>query len=768
MIGQSGKIASRADKWANKGISFWGMTHMVFHIKFLDVGNYFGRTDSKIKKIFILLETIIFVISTTAFVVGYKVEDTLAQVPQPTIAPVSPQDEPNLELETVYFDYNKADIRASSEKVLDRNGEFLKDNPSMLVLLVGHADSYEQGSLELSERRALNAKEYIRHKFSISDQQIMIEGCGSAKPIGDNEREEGRSRNRRVEFSLITLIPAEPTNATETVKWNTTYFWNAWAEQGKMVKFKPASHMKPKSEYTISLHLSNVKYTKEGKEYWAPTKRFAAFLKDQLDNKNIPDLELMVILIPDSDYYEVLGTYFKPMKIHLDKMRKLRNQWKNKSNAFDILQKEKTLADAGFVFGAVDFEGIITKQRVGTGHIGVSIWHNWTPVEDLSLSFCISEMGCAEGTSTASCQEKERVGISSSLPPAAALHYFGLGSKKVVGVFWNNDNPEQFLRWDMDRSPDEMKKYFLDVLIKKFNKPKPEEEWRRYGNDFFNFIFPLRSTREVFRNYVKKHIKKTPFEDENPPLLFIRFTEIKDEMPFILPIGMMAVDLGGGKTEFIGFHFKIESPLKYPNYINEVKCISRWVLSMPVKDKDLKNYYEKISADVRQSWRVNAGREFFEDLPTFENWLKEEVTDNKSAAIIVMSHHGENTFADSTGEVSSSSVRREFRQPSFVILNGCGTMEPSSTDFIKQLNKRGIIAVIATSTSVDKEMAADFLESFSQEIRGLSDKGVKDISISELFFMTQKRLYSKYDNHKGNVLRYTLLGDGNLRLCVQK
>lgn len=94
-------------------------------------------------------------------------------------------------------------------------------------------------------------------------------------------------------------------------------------------------------------------------------------------------------------------------------------------------------------------------------------------------------------------------------------------------------------------------------------------------------------------------------------------------------------------------------------------------------------------------------------------------------------------------------------------------MEPSSTDFIKKFNERGIIAVIATSTSVDKEMAADFLESFGQEMKSLSKKGIKEISISELFFMTQKRLYSEYANHKGNVLRYTLLGDGNLKLCVQ-
>lgn len=589
----------------------------------------------------------------------------------------------------------------------------------------------------------------------------MVEGFGSSAPVANNANKEGRSKNRRVEITAMAMaIPVPPEEKPEP-----TFVWNAWAEEGRVVKYKPVSYLKPKTEYSISLHLSNYTYNEKGVVSQPPSKQFHDFLKDQIENLNNSELKLTVVLIPDSDYFEVLQTPNRPMTINLDKIRKFKLKARSPGNALEILAKSPTtLPD--FVFGSIDFKGITTRQREGIGYIGVAIWHDGVPVEDFSLPFLIASTERGDAGLTLSSQRKEMLSLNLRPPPAAALHFFGLNSAKCVGIFWTNEKPNEFSTWDLDRSPDEMQKFFLDVLIKKFNKLQPEETWRQYGIDFFNFIFPTRDIRDKMRKYVKRHINASPFGCRDLPSLFVRFTEIKDGMPFILPLGMMAIDFDEGRTEFLAFHFRIATPLKYGSYVDNSQCISHRILSMPVKDEELKKYYQQIDKTLQDGWKINAREELLEDLPSFKKWLNEEVNDNRSTAIIVMTHHGENTFADETGEVSSTDVRREFTQPSVAILNGCGTMEPTSTDFIKQFNKRGVMAVVATSTSVDKRMAADFLESLGKEIQWARQEGEKEITLSELFYRTQRRLYWEFDNHKANVLRYTLLGDGGLRLCV--
>jgi len=73
------------------------------------------------------------------------------------------------------------------------------------VEIGGHTDAggSEEVNQKISEKRALSAKKYLQDKFNIPDQQMIIKGYGESKPISDNRTNEGRSKNRRVEFRVI-------------------------------------------------------------------------------------------------------------------------------------------------------------------------------------------------------------------------------------------------------------------------------------------------------------------------------------------------------------------------------------------------------------------------------------------------------------------------------------------------------------------------------------------------------------------------------------
>jgi outer membrane protein OmpA-like peptidoglycan-associated protein len=124
--------------------------------------------------------------------------------PPPAPAPPPPAPKPVV-FDTIYFDPNKTNINPTAAKALDRNGMILKQNPNIKVEIGGHTDGEgsEKANQMISEKRALSAKKYIQDKFNIPDSRLKVKGYGSTKPVADNKTQEGRSKNRRVEFKVI-------------------------------------------------------------------------------------------------------------------------------------------------------------------------------------------------------------------------------------------------------------------------------------------------------------------------------------------------------------------------------------------------------------------------------------------------------------------------------------------------------------------------------------------------------------------------------------
>ncbi len=123
--------------------------------------------------------------------------------PPPAPAPPRPAAPPNFQ--NGYFEPNKTNITPAAAKALDTNGMILKENPAMRVEIGGHTDARgsEKANQRISEKRAQSARKYIQDKFQIPPSRMAIKGYGSKKPIADNKTNEGRAKNRRVEFKIL-------------------------------------------------------------------------------------------------------------------------------------------------------------------------------------------------------------------------------------------------------------------------------------------------------------------------------------------------------------------------------------------------------------------------------------------------------------------------------------------------------------------------------------------------------------------------------------
>ena len=109
-------------------------------------------------------------------------------------------------LSGIHFDFDKWIIKKESGEILDDAAKILKQNPTLRILIKGHTDSegsnkYNQ---KLSERRAGAVKEYLISRHQVSEDRLEVAGFGEEKPITSNDTPEGRTKNRRIEWLVLS------------------------------------------------------------------------------------------------------------------------------------------------------------------------------------------------------------------------------------------------------------------------------------------------------------------------------------------------------------------------------------------------------------------------------------------------------------------------------------------------------------------------------------------------------------------------------------
>lgn len=106
----------------------------------------------------------------------------------------------------IVFEFGKVDLPSESYPVLDRLAELLRSRPEVLLRIEGHTDGIGEFAVNqiLSRGRAIVVADYLAAK-GINRKRLVPIGLGPRYPSGTNATEEGRQKNRRVEFELIPL-----------------------------------------------------------------------------------------------------------------------------------------------------------------------------------------------------------------------------------------------------------------------------------------------------------------------------------------------------------------------------------------------------------------------------------------------------------------------------------------------------------------------------------------------------------------------------------
>ncbi len=103
---------------------------------------------------------------------------------------------------TVYFDFDKYNLRSDAKRDLQHNVEVMKKNTDWKILIAGHCD--ERGTVEynlaLGEKRARSARDYLT-SLGIDANRIEIISYGKEKPADYGHTETAWSLNRRAVFT---------------------------------------------------------------------------------------------------------------------------------------------------------------------------------------------------------------------------------------------------------------------------------------------------------------------------------------------------------------------------------------------------------------------------------------------------------------------------------------------------------------------------------------------------------------------------------------
>jgi OOP family OmpA-OmpF porin len=102
----------------------------------------------------------------------------------------------------ILFDVGKSVIKPESAPALQIVIEYLTDNPTVKIHVVGHTDNTGlfASNITLSKARAKAVKDYLMTKGKIAATRLGSDGVGSLCPVATNDTEEGKALNRRVEI----------------------------------------------------------------------------------------------------------------------------------------------------------------------------------------------------------------------------------------------------------------------------------------------------------------------------------------------------------------------------------------------------------------------------------------------------------------------------------------------------------------------------------------------------------------------------------------
>ncbi|MHB8717022.1 MAG: OmpA family protein [Sulfuricaulis sp.] len=148
-----------------------------------------------------------------------------AAAPVLDVVPVPVRTQQYCSILDIQFEINLSNIQREDKEKLGVVGTFLKKYPDTTAVIEGHTDNVgtAEDNMELSQRRAESVVSYLTNNLGIARSRLKAVGYGDTRPTADNDTEEGRRQNRRIDAVIacatdiegLKPIPARITMAME-------------------------------------------------------------------------------------------------------------------------------------------------------------------------------------------------------------------------------------------------------------------------------------------------------------------------------------------------------------------------------------------------------------------------------------------------------------------------------------------------------------------------------------------------------------------------
>jgi chemotaxis protein MotB len=121
-------------------------------------------------------------------------------------------------VDEILFDSGEATLKPAGVEVIRRVGEILKKAQDKQIVVQGHTDNVPiigrlaerfPTNWELSAARSVNVVRYLQEEGGLDPTRLSAASYSEYQPRAENETEEGRQKNRRIEIVLAPL-PEEP------------------------------------------------------------------------------------------------------------------------------------------------------------------------------------------------------------------------------------------------------------------------------------------------------------------------------------------------------------------------------------------------------------------------------------------------------------------------------------------------------------------------------------------------------------------------------
>jgi len=102
----------------------------------------------------------------------------------------------------IYFDTDKAEVKAESEPALKEIVKLLQADAALKLYVVGHTDNVGgfEHNIRLSKERATSVVNALTAKHGVAAARLLPYGDGPTAPVAANDTDGGRAKNRRVEL----------------------------------------------------------------------------------------------------------------------------------------------------------------------------------------------------------------------------------------------------------------------------------------------------------------------------------------------------------------------------------------------------------------------------------------------------------------------------------------------------------------------------------------------------------------------------------------